>query len=64
VTEKEIKEFDMNVGFLSTSLLEGVTERFKKNLLMVIKVPLLNLKGVFDNGFADISHTSSFSTEK
>ena len=51
-------------GFLSTSLLESVTEKFKKNLLMIIEVPASNLKGLYDNGLADISLTSYFSTEK
>jgi hypothetical protein len=31
---------------------------------MIIEVPLANLKGMFDNGFADISLVSSFFTEK
>jgi hypothetical protein len=31
---------------------------------MVIYVPVKNLKGIFDNGFADISTFSFFSLEK
>ena len=71
VTEEEVKQLKANEGgyiqaegFLSTSMLESVTEKFKKNLLMRIEVPAANLKGMLDNGFADISLTSSFSAEK
>ena len=71
MTDEEVKALKMNEGgyiqaegFLSTSMLESVTQKFKKNLLMRIEVPEINLKGMLDNGFADISLASSFSAEK
>lgn len=71
VTDEEVKELKINVGcyvqaegFLSTSMQETVTERFKQNLLIVLEVPDINLKGMFDNGFADISLISFFPIEK
>jgi hypothetical protein len=71
VTEKEVEELKMNVGayietegFLSTSVNEDCSENFVSNLMMFINVPVENLRGVFDNGFAHISDFSCYSSEK
>jgi hypothetical protein len=48
-------------GFLSTSLKESLASAFSVNAKMVIEIPLTNLKGMFDNGFA---HISNFSEHK
>ena len=46
-------------GFLSCSLDLEIAENFTKNLLLVIYVPVINLKGIVDNGFAHITKFSN-----
>jgi hypothetical protein len=45
-------------GFLSTSLNKSIVSAFAVNAKMKIEVPILNLKGSYDNGFSLISHYS------
>ena len=41
-------------GFLSTTMKENLANSFATTGKMIIEVPLKNLRGMFDNGFAKI----------
>ena len=45
-------------GFLSTTLLEQMATKFTLTMFMTINVPVQNLKGLHDNGFAHIPNYS------
>lgn len=49
---------------MSTSLDRSIAERFSVNVIMEIKVPVNNLKGIFDNGFANVTTFSFSKSEK
>ena len=51
-------------GFLSTTLKTSVADAFITNAEMVIEVPIVNLGGMHDNGFANISPYSFYRFEK
>ena len=51
-------------GFLSTTLLNSMASAFAVNVLVEILVPVANLKGMGDNGFANICDFSDHSIEK
>ena len=51
-------------GFLSTTLKKSVADGFITNAKMIIEVPVENLGGKYDNGFANISHYSFYHFEK
>ena len=71
LTEKEIRDVanSMNEyieaeGFLSTTLSEDMASVFAVNVLMEIFVPVVNLKGIGDNGFAAIKAFSEHPREE
>ena len=71
IDEKELKRIRKNLngyvqieGFLSTTLKESVADLFVTNAKMVIEVPLENLGGMHDNGFANISGFSFYHFER
>lgn len=51
-------------GFLSTTLRETVSFLFAKNVIFIIEVPVGNLNGPQDHGFAHISNYSLHSDER
>ena len=51
-------------GFLSTTLSEERAAQFTLTLFMTINVPVKNLKGLHDNGFANISSCSDTPWER
>jgi hypothetical protein len=51
-------------GFLSTTLNEKIALGLKNNVFMTIHVPVHNLKGLHDNGFARITKFSDHPSEK
>ena len=51
-------------GFLSTSLIFSTANKFDINLDMKIDVPVSNLKGMFDNGFAHLYKFSRLPDEQ
>ena len=51
-------------GFISSSLSEGTALRFTSNVLLIICLPILNLRGMHDNGFASTSHCSAHPSER
>ena len=71
LAEKEIKEVKSSIneyieaeGFLSTTLSEDMASAFLGNVIMEISIPVVNLKGTGDNGFAAINKFSEHSHEK
>lgn len=70
INDKEIKRVKKNIngyieieGFLSTTLSESLTA-FIVNARMIIEVPVINLGGIHDNGFANIFSYSVHPSEK
>ena len=51
-------------GFLSTTLKVSVADLFVTNAKMVIEIPVANLGGMHDNGFANISFYSFYRFER
>jgi hypothetical protein len=51
-------------GFMSTSLDESMAHAFATNAMLVINIPIVNLKGMFDNGFAHITNYSEHESER
>ena len=51
-------------GFLSTSLEKDIGLAFAENILVVIKIKFVNLKGILDNGFARLRTFSDHTDEK
>jgi hypothetical protein len=71
IDEKELKKVWKSLngyvqieGFLSTTLKASVADGFVTNAKMVIEVPVANLGGMHDNGFANISRYSFYRFEK
>ena len=71
IDEKELKRIRKSLngyiqieGFLSTTLKASVADLFVTNAKMVIEVPVTNLGGTHDNGFANISPYSFYRHEK
>ena len=71
LSHDEIKSIENNIGgyigtegFLSTSRCRSKGIEFAMNTLMEIEIDKDNLGGEEDNGFADISKESAFSTEQ
>jgi hypothetical protein len=69
--EEEIEMLSQNIGgylqaegFLSTSLEKNIGIAFTKNVLIVIQINFANMKGMFDNGFANLSTFSDHPNEK
>jgi hypothetical protein len=69
--EKELKRVKKSIGsfieiegFISTSLSESFSGAFVVNAKMEIEVPVTNLRGMYDNGFAQIRTFSLHPNEK
>jgi hypothetical protein len=71
MNESEIRTFNSNVGgfiqmegFLSTTLREEVSFLFASNALFIIDIPVSNLNGPQDHGFAHMSSYSLYPAER
>ena len=71
LNEKEIKRIKKSIGgyielegFLSTTQKESYANAFAINGKMIIEVPVVNLSGLYDNGFAHISYYSVHPNER
>ena len=69
--EEEINLINENIGgylemegFISTSLNQVKAAGFSFNTLMVIQVPMKNLNGILDNGFARVAAFSAHPSEE
>ena len=51
-------------GFLSTTQIEEIMNFFIVNVRMIFQVPVSNLRGMHDNGFASTSHCSAHPNER
>ena len=62
--KKNVGDFIEAEGFLSTSLEPKIALSFIVNASIEIFIPVDNLKGTFDNGFANITKFSCYPSEK
>jgi hypothetical protein len=68
--EEEIKHLKQNIGafiemegFLSTTASEEAGLAFYKSIFMIIEVPMINMNGIHDNGFAHLRNFSEHPRE-